>query len=103
MVQRCGKCKLKHREETRECSRAERIVLNGLVAEGFSFIARDKDGMLYAYGLKPYKDCGMWDSDSFSSAYRFDGIDDDLFSFIVWEDEHPRSIRELLEYEECPW
>lgn len=90
--------------ETRECNRTERIILNGLVSEGFSFVARDEDGTLFAYRARPYKDGNMWVSYRCHPEYEFEDIENDsVFQFIAWEDKDPRSIKELLDYEELPW
>ena len=53
----------------------------------FKWIARDKNGCLYIYNTKPYRDedCGFFDSKS-SGGYLFDKcVSDVLFKNVTWE------------------
>ena len=65
--------------------------LKALKVLGFSWIARDEDDELYAYVSKPTKK-SFSHSSTFSSFF----LDEDLFSFITWEDEEATSIDEML-------
>ncbi len=63
-----------------------------IVNEGY--IARDKDGELYIYANEPPKRKEQWCSD-----VDFIPLNNEYFSFIIWEDEKPWSIEELLKLE----
>ena len=63
-----------------------------IVNEGY--IARDKDGELYIYANEPPKREEQWCSD-----VDFIPLNNEYFSFIIWEDEKPWSIEELLKLE----
>lgn len=63
-----------------------------IVSEGY--IARDKDGELYIYANEPPKRKEQWCSD-----VDFIPLNNEYFSFIIWEDEKPWSIEELLKLE----
>ena len=70
----------------------EKVILRNLPKE-YKWIARDKNGCLYAYASKPKKGIIMWESDGSMIPF------DHLFQFIKWEDEEPYSIEELLKGE----
>lgn len=63
------------------------------------YIARDKDGNLFAFCLKPKKVGDIWDCDIKKNAtYTYDlTLFNRLFIFIKWEDAEPISIIDLLE------
>lgn len=63
----------------------------------WKWLARDRDGSLYAFANKPAKFTSeTWGADG--NAYI--GINDDLFQFILWEDSEPVYIEVLtLMYE----
>lgn len=61
----------------------EKVILSVLPKE-FEWIARDEDGELAIYDIKPYKNRGCWASNS--SAYDLD-LFNHLFQFIQWTDE----------------
>lgn len=78
---------------------AEKIILESL-REQWKWIARDRNKGLWVYNKKPMKSNIIWNT--------YDGYDfkreklsllfkDELFSFIIWEDEESTSIDELLE------
>lgn len=68
-------------------------ILKALNTLGYTYIARDKNGKLYAYENKPEKRTNFW-----LSYYRYYLIkkDEDLFNFIKWEDADPTNIDDLL-------
>ena len=72
---------------------AERKKLEDRYSEGYQFIARDKDGVLFSYGVKPRRGFDNFIPRSFTHL-RIRGSEDFL-SFIKWEDE-PYEIEELL-------
>lgn len=69
----------------------ERIILENIRKE-YKWIARNKEGYLFAYDEKPIKAKYSWN-------YKYDIYDfpfDNLFQFIQWDDDEPYSIEELL-------
>ena len=70
-------------------------LLKGLYGLGFNYLARDKDGALYAFNGSPVKteESGLWDVcldlDS-------EHIQNDNFPEIKWSDDEPTKISELL-------
>lgn len=63
--------------------------------QNLNFIARDKDGELFAYNIKPKKGESMWSSVNFEYA-SMKVISDEPFNNIRWEDEEPTSREEIL-------
>lgn len=92
----CKECRLEwlkreHKEKIK-LSDAERVILENL-DKSYEWIAKDEDGNLYIYELKPYKGSGDWcdlKNEQELSAFNH------LFQFIKWEDEAPYNIEELL-------
>ena len=68
----------------------EKVILRNLPKD-YKWIARDKNGCLYAYASKPKKGIIMWESDGLPMIPFAH-----LFQFIKWEDEEPYSIEDLL-------
>ena len=70
-------------------------LLKGLLERGFNYLARDKDGALYAFDGSPVKteESGLWDVcldlDS-------EHIQNDNFPEIKWTDGKPMKIADLL-------
>ena len=70
-------------------------LLKGLLERGFNYLARDKDGALYAFDSSPVKteESGLWDVcldlDS-------EHIQNDNFPEIKWTDNEPTKISDLL-------
>ena len=91
-------------------NRVEYIVLKGL-DDNRKWIARDKDGCLYAFTEKPVKtydpssyrwDTEGWSAEPYSTLEIINKVH--LFPFIQWEDEEPHNIARLLgEYEEAEY
>lgn len=70
---------------------AEQIeILKASLVLEFEWIARDKNGGLYIYILKPTKGFSGWCSGDHTAYIKTD------FPFIKWEDEEPTRISELL-------
>ena len=71
-------------------------LLKGLLERGFNYLARDKDGALYAFDSSPVKteESGLWDVcldlDS-------EHIQNDNFPEVQWTDNEPTKIADLLE------
>lgn len=80
-----------------ELSLLEYEVLKALEADGWFYIARDKDGSLFAYNFEPYKKDDIWDNDG-------DNYEIVLFKkefkFVDWLDEKPTLIQDILENSE---
>lgn len=65
------------------------------VTNGFKYIARDRDGDLFLYHLKPSKIDDVWHNND--DCYYFDfSKHNNLFEMIQWEDEEPTEISTLL-------
>ena len=70
-------------------------LLKGFLEHGFKYLARDKDGALYAFDCSPVKteESGLWDVcldlDS-------EHIQNDNFPEIKWTDDEPTRIVDLL-------
>lgn len=73
--------------------KADIVALKELHEEGFTFLARDENGRLYAYTDEDTIEKGndMWLCDE-----DYERIDGNSFKFIKWEDEKPTSIEELM-------
>jgi hypothetical protein len=80
--------------ERKEYNLTEREVevLEALQTLGHEWLVRDKDNRLFAYKHKPSKRNMGW--------FHFGSptilVDEDLFTFIKWEDKEPTNIKELL-------
>lgn len=74
-------------------------ILKSLNLLGFSYIARDSGGEIYAYTGHPKKTSAIW---AFTSGECFDfkhfreEISDALSSLISWDDDEPLYIADLL-------
>ena len=78
-------------------NRKEYEILKGLDNE-WKWVARDKNGSLFAYLEKPLKD--PYSRDWGLTGDEWFLIKEILFHFIQWEDEEPHNIQELIqEYE----
>lgn len=95
----CEECRLEwfkqeHKEKIK-LSEAEKVILENIDTK-YSWIARDKDGTLCVYDVKPKKDIRIYDW--VNGEYLFNlSVFSHLFQFIKWENEEPYNIQELLE------
>lgn len=95
----CDTCKKEwfkqeHKEKIK-LSEAEKVILENIDTK-YSWIARDKDGTLCVYDVKPKKDIRIYDW--VNGEYLFNlSVFSHLFQFIKWENEEPYNIQELLE------
>ena len=85
---------MKEVEVKYELSEKEIEVLKALKVLDFEWIARDWDNTLFAYVSKPFKKGAYFDGNGGNNT----GLEDDLFTFISWEDGEPTNIEELLKY-----
>ena len=72
-----------------------KFIFKNLVKEGYKFIARDKDGTIYAFSRKPIRQGRVWSFDrAFGDGNKLKDISivSALFSNIKWEDEKPFEI-----------
>ena len=71
-------------------------LLKGLLERGFNYLARDKDGALYAFDSSPVKteESGLWDV-----CLNLDSehIQNDNFPEVKWSDDEPTKIADLLD------
>lgn len=81
-------------EEKKEFSEKDKAVIR--VLDKTQWLARDKNGRLYAYAQKPHKGEECWDGVSFSDAALINGITTAEFASIKWEDKVPTSRAEIL-------
>lgn len=80
-----------------ELSSGEREELSTLLAYGYEWIARDRDGKAFAYWAKPEKDGPEWGMrDAGESNKPVQRLGAGQYLFLDWEDEAPRFIPQLL-------
>ena len=60
----------------------------------FEYIVKDRNGNVWLYSGKPYKNETYWDS--YNARYNLRRISH-LFPFLSWEDEEPAKIDDVLE------
>lgn len=82
-------------KEPIKLSRLEHELLKFIDNEGYKYIARDNcGGVLFRYPKKPTKNIyGEWGKGGICSDLR---MFNDLFQFVKWEDEEPKSIKKIL-------
>ena len=70
-------------------------LLRRLSYDGYLYLTRDRDGVLYASDGEPYKveDLGFWDV---QIIFDREPIQNDNFPEVKWEDDEPTEISELL-------
>ena len=71
-----------------------KLVLKDLIKEGYKYIARDKNGELFAYANKPIKQEKAWVYDGAYETYAYQKISivSHIFTDIKWEDGKPFEI-----------
>ena len=79
-------------DEPPELTDGEIETLADLHNRAFEYLARDKDGKLYAFRNKPEKEGAYWNTYDNDKAERID----EGFDFVAYEDEKPWSIAYLL-------
>lgn len=81
-----------------ELSPEEIQLLKSLDVIGFTHIARDEGGNIFAYSSKPDKNFGFWFFNGSAAPYEIQSIKlkRDLFSFVDWKDKEPTNILNLL-------
>ena len=83
-------------KEPIKLSRLEHELLKFIDNEGYKYIARDNcGGVLFRYPKKPTKNIyGEWGKGGICSDLR---MFNDLFQFVKWEDEEPKTIKDILD------
>ena len=76
-------------------TKQEKVILSSLKSE-WKYIARDEDGHLYIYKVKPIKIDGQYCCDMYTDYCDFSAFNH-LFKFISWDD-NPHSINILINY-----
>lgn len=84
---------LSEHKEKPQLTDDEKVILRNIKPD-YKYIARDKDGDIYAYQIKPSKNNETWVNGRFHINIR---AFNHLFQFIKWEDEEPWKISDLLE------
>lgn len=69
-------------------------IIKDLIDRGYKYIARDKDGAIFAYSDKPTKDRWLWDSNNASNELFSENISlvSRMFTDVKWEDVEPFRI-----------
>lgn len=93
-------------KENLKICRFEYDLLRHYLRNGFKYIARDLDGICCVYLQKPIKvSClfsdilEIWSEDDLNNKHKCESlgsIGDVYFEFIIWEDEEPILIEELI-------
>ena len=65
--------------------------------EWAKWLARDRDGVLYAFENKPIKSDIAWHIKDDDDDYRIMIETDDTFSHIKWTDEEPTEVKKIYE------
>ena len=71
-----------------------KFLFKNLVKEGFKYIARDKDGKIFAYSSKPIRRDGVWlfDIASNTNDYKSISLVSRIFTDIEWKNIEPFRI-----------
>ena len=82
-------------------------LLKRLLEEGYHYLARDEDGELFAFAIKPEKQESIWTIyvNGYETFKYGDSeiIEDDNFTEIKWEDGEPTRIDVLLAFYQNGW
>ena len=81
-----------------ELSDVEKVLMSN-ISSNLKYIARDFNGSLFVYGLKPTRDedWRCWFMSESDRCYTdFSGYEH-LFQFVTWENKEPVLIEDLLE------
>ena len=68
-------------------------LLKQLRNEGYNYLARDEDGDLWVFRVKPEKEDDFWDA---KTDYHSAVIENDNFPEVKWSDDEPTEIADLL-------
>lgn len=72
-----------------------------VIDDKFKWLARDKDGELWAFENEPHKDSNSWEEDD-SDYFNTKEVEesDSTYSFVKWEDEEPTKIEDVQQESE---
>lgn len=82
--------------EKRELTEDETNILKAYKALGYTYIATDSNGCVWAYISKPLKGERMWCNVSANYASDVCKIEKFFGSIVSWDDEEPAEIEDLL-------
>lgn len=99
MGEHCSNVKVKwllsEYKEPVKLTKFERDILEyALKNTDYRFITRDDEDKLYFYSVKPRKYNRYW---QYLAQNQRRLLSDDLFSFVKWEDEEPKVIKDILD------
>ena len=85
-------------KEKKEFSEADKALVRGV--DKLNWFARDKNGVVYGYVDKPYKNASVWDvkkevGDEYA-VERVSSYSSATFEPLSWDDEEPTSREEIL-------
>ena len=80
-----------------------KFVLKDLIKEGYKYIARDKEGAIYAYSRKPTRQGKEWlfDRVEYDDIYQNISLVSRMFTDVKWEDVEPFRIP-CINWKEVP-
>lgn len=85
-------------KEKKEFSETDKALVKGL--DKLNWFARDRDGAVYGYVDKPFKDVCLWDvkpgADGNYALDRVSSYTSATFEPLSWEDEEPTHRDEIL-------
>lgn len=99
-----GNCKEKIREWTEQESIEKKVISKRdktfleCIGEGIKYIARDMDGFLFIYGIKPHKLIDCWESGWIESNKSLEFFKLNL-PMVKWSDKEPWLIEDLKKLE----
>lgn len=99
-----GNCKEKIREWTEQESIEKKVISKRdktfleFIGEGIKYIARDMDGFLFIYGIKPHKLIDCWESGGIESNKSLEFFKLNL-PMVKWSDKEPWLIEDLKKLE----
>lgn len=84
-----------YKESPVKLTRLEYLLLKLFYKKDYKYLTRGVGGYLYAHkgNNPPQKNGGMWFN---CETYITFNVINDLFQFVQWEDEEPKSIKKLL-------
>lgn len=84
-----------YKEPPVKLTRLEYLLLKLFYKKDFRYLTRSAEGYLFINkgNNPPLKKCGMWFNRNHHITFE---VINDLFPFIKWEDEEPKSIKKIL-------
>ena len=69
-----------------------KLISEDFIKDGYKYIARDKDGALFAYSDEPIKRERIWRATSMDRTWQDISFVSSMFADIKWEDKNPFEI-----------